>query len=145
MTLPIYPMTPTEFEDLFNHPSIQPSTGVPTHLEMSAGSLFDTPDNLGFSSDIGGMVFRKQDEGVYECHFYFLPGSGGKAILSTAKAMISEMFTHHEAYVIVGYPPRGNRAVRVIGTALGFHKLKNADCLDELGRHCETYVLRRCT
>lgn len=138
-------MSPAQLEVLYNHPLIYPSSGLPEGLHVFAGKLLENPANIGFVSDIGGAVFRYQDDGVYEGHFLFLPGSGGKAILDTARVMISEMFTRHEAYVIIGYTPRLNRAARIMSTALGFQKIKNTNHVDDLGRPCVTYVLRRWT
>ena len=145
MTHPIRPMTPNEFEELYNHPLIQPSRGIPENLYVFAGRLLEHPGNVGFITEIGGAIFCRQDDGVYEGHFFFLPGSGGKAILDASREMLSEMFTRHSAYVIIGHTPRVNRAARVISSALGFQKINNADCINELGQPCVTYVLRRWT
>ena len=89
------------------------------------------------------MVFFLLEDGVYDAHFYFIPGSGRKIIIDTARTMLNLMFTQYSAYAIKGYPPRDNRAVRVIGITLGFQKIPDEDFIDDLGRHCDTYILRR--
>ncbi len=129
---------------LVNHPGIRPTTGFPGDEPLSMSTVLFNPGNIGFwQDDIGGMLFCQEEAHLFECHFMFIPGSGGFLIKETARLMMDEMFTKHGAHVIRGYPPRENREVRVIGVALGFRKLPDQDFIDDLGRPCETYELRK--
>ena len=101
------------------------------------------PCNIGFwQDDIGGMLFCEEEDGIFEVHFLFIPGSGGLLVKETARAMLDEMFTKHGAHVITGYPPRDNRAVRTIGVGLGFKKTPNSEFLDDFARPSNKYELR---
>ncbi len=135
--------TTYDLDFLVNHPSIKPQLGFDTPHYLSMEEVLLRPGNIAFMSDIGGMIFAQERAHEFDSHFLFLPGSGGRAIKNAAQEMLDEMFTKRGAHVIRGYPPRDNRAVRVIGNALGYRKTPNADFIDGLGRHCETYELRR--
>lgn len=132
-----------DIEYLVNHPDIYPSTGFPEGCHADAEHFYDTEGNVAFLCIYGGMLFNNEGDGVFSGHFLFLPGTRGVDIMTAAKAMLIEMFTNRGASVIKGYPPRDNRAVRVIGTALGYRKLNKADFQDDFGRICETYEVRQ--
>lgn len=135
--------TTYDLDFLVNHPDIKPLLGFDTPYYISMENVLPCPGNIAFMSDIGGMIFSQLEAFTFDSHFLFIPGSGGMAIKNAAQEMLDEMFTKHGAHVIRGYPPRDNRAVRVIGNALGYQKIPNGDFIDGLGRHCETYELRR--
>lgn len=139
----IHKATPAELTDLLNHEDIFPATGYPAGSVIDAKDVYRTPGNIGFSSDIGGMFFEDKGEGVFEVHFLFIPRSGGAAIKRVATAILKEMFTNRGACVIRGYPPRDNRAVSLIGYSLGFRRLMVDDFVDDNGRVCLTYELRK--
>jgi hypothetical protein len=128
---------------LVNHPDIFPHTGAPEGSFIDMKEVLKDPRNVGFVTINGGMLFGYIEEGVYECHFLFIPGSEGHVIKDAAKAMIMEMFTNRGAHVIKGHPPRDNRAVRTLGVSLGFKKVPNSEFTDDLGRSCETYEIRK--
>lgn len=134
--------TVAELDSLANHPLIYPSTGHPKGGYISTAPLLDDPHNIALIDKPGAMFFEFVRPGVYDCHFLFLPCCGGKAILQSARAMLKEMFTNRGACVITGKPPRGNRAVRTIGTALGFTRNHGQDFTDALGRDCIVYTLK---
>lgn len=127
---------------LVNHKGIAKGLGITDLLPVNMGNVFWHHRNVFFTSEVGGMWFEYAGNHVFDCHFLFIPGSGGKAIKTAAQAMLSEMFTNREARAIRGYPPRDNRAVRVMGTSLGFQKIDEPLITDDLGRECETYELR---
>ena len=135
--------TQEDLDYLINHPKIYPTTGFPEGERLTSSMFFDNPRNVAFMCMYGGMLFNHEKDGVFSGHFLFLPGTKGTDILTAAKGMLQEMFTNHGASVIKGYPPRDNRAVRVIGNALGYHKIKDANFVDDLGRDCETYEVRQ--
>ncbi len=129
---------------LVNHPAIRPTTGFPGDDEITMHTVLLNPGNIGYwQDDIGGMLFCQSKAHEFDCHFMFIPGSGGFLIKETARAMLDQMFTKHGARVIRGYPPRENRAVRLIGYALGFRQIPSSDHVDELGRQCIAYELRK--
>lgn len=134
--------TQQDIEYLINHPGIYPSTGFPPGETAIIGTFFENPRNVAFTCMYGGMLFNQEEGDVFSGHFLFLPGTKGVDILTAAKGMLQEMFTKHGASVIRGYPPRENRAVRVIGNALGYHKIDNAIFTDDFGRDCETYEVK---
>lgn len=134
--------TQEDLDYLLNHPKIYPSTGFPEGERLTSSGFFDNEDNVAYVCMYGGMIFNYLGDGVYSGHFLFIPGTRGTDILTAAKGMLQDMFTKHSASVIKGYPPRENRAVRVIGTALGYQKIKGKDFVDELGRNCETYEVK---
>lgn len=123
-----------EMNDLLNHPKIRPTVTSDIKGHLSLGNFFD-PDlkNVALYSILGGLLFANQGDGQYEIHFLFIPGSPGKRLLATARAMLDHMFTQYRACGIQGYPPRDNRAVRLIGSALGFTKISNSDFTDQFG------------
>lgn len=127
---------------LINHPKIFPTTGIPEGQRGTMSALYDNPRNCAFTCLYGGMIFNHEGNDVFSSHFLFMPGSRGSDIMTAAKGMLQEMFTNHGARVIKGYPPRENRAVRVIGIALGYRKIKDASITDDFGRECETYEVR---
>lgn len=135
--------TTEDLDYLVNHPGIKPSTGFPVDAQITMAAVYAKPRNIGFTSKIGGMVFGHEGNSVFSSHFLFIPGSSGAEIKKLARAMLNEMFTRYGACAIKGYPPRENRAVRIIGVALGYHKIPNADFIDDFGRPCETYELRK--
>lgn len=135
--------TTDELTALVNHPAIFPAMGCPAGGVLDAKYLYRTPGNIGFTSDNGGMFFENLGEGVFEVHFLFIPGSGGTAIKRAAKAILHEMFTNRGACVIRGHPPRDNRAVSHIGYSLGFRRVQTDDFVDDNGRVCLTYELRK--
>lgn len=136
-------ITALDLNYLVNHPLIRPHMGFPGDDHISMDTVLCSPGNLGFwQNDIGGMLFCQEDAHIFEAHFLFIPGSGGLLIKTTARAMLDEMFTKRGARVIRGYTPRDNRAVRLIGYALGFRKIPDASFTDSFYRDCETYELR---
>ena len=139
----IHEATTDELTDLINHEAIFPATGYPAGEIIDMKNVYRTSGNIGFTSEIGGLFFENLGEGVFEIHFLFIPRSGGAAIKRVASAILDEMFTNRGACVIKGHPPRDNRAVRLIGYALGFRKTSADDFVDDLGRVCATYELRR--
>jgi hypothetical protein len=136
--------TTEDLNYLVNHPLIRPHTGFPDDGLISMDVVLLNPCNIGLlDGDIGGMLFGSEGEHEFSCHFLFIPGSGGFLIKETARAMLDQMFTKYGAHVIRGYPPRDNRAVRSIGVALGFKKIPKSDFIDDLGRPCDVYELRK--
>jgi len=134
--------TVKEINALVNHPLIYPSTGLPKGYEINAHSLMVSTLNIALISAPGAMFFEYISPNEYDCHFLFLPCCSGAAILQAARAMLHEMFTKHKAYVITGKPPRDNRAVRLMGNALGFKKIPNSSFTDVAGRKCDVYELK---
>lgn len=117
--------------------------GLSDDEQIDLSDFYKRNGNVAFWCPLGGMMFPYVEAGVYDSHFLFIPGHSAAEIKKYAAAMLDEMFTKHGARVIKGYPPRDNRAVRVIGTALGYRKIPNADVTDALGRDCETYEMRK--
>lgn len=135
--------TVEELDNLINHPKIFPSTGIPVGSHGTMSKLYDNPKNCAFTCMYGGMIFNHEGGNIFSGHFLFIPGTRGSDITTAARGMLQEMFTNHAASVIKGYPPRDNRAVRVIGNALGFRKIPDAVFVDDFGRECETYEVRQ--
>lgn len=135
--------TTSELTRLVNLPGIAPAMGIPYKQHLSMRNYYKRKGNIALSCPCGAMLFAYVGGGEYQCHWLFIPGSPGKDIKAHAKAMHDEMFTKHNARVIKGYPPRGNRAVRVVGTALGYTKIQDAEHTDDLGRPCDIYEMRR--
>ena len=136
-----YKATTEELTKLINYEAIFPAMGYPSGTVLDAKDLYRTKGNIGFTSDIGGMFFENKGQGVFEVHFLFLPRSPG--IKRVAEAMLKEMFTKRGAHVIRGHPPRDNRAVSHIGYSLGFRRILTGDFVDDNGRVCSTYELRK--
>ncbi len=141
-TYPISLATISQLNYFANHPLIFKSTGFPKNSTINMSNVYDDLHSVGFSCPIGAMLFEYLEPGVFECHFLFIPGSGGKDIKGYARAMADALFTNHGASVIKGFPPRDNRAVRALGVALGFVKVSGPDKIDGFGRICGTYELR---
>lgn len=131
-----------QIDFLINHPKIHPSTGMKPGEIGTMKDFFNNPLNIGYVDKCGGMIFNHEEGSRFSGHFLFIPGYPAKQIKATAKAMLIQMFTKRNASVIVGYPPRDNRAVRVIGNALGYRKIDINEFTDEFGRICETYEVR---
>ncbi len=134
--------TATELDALANHPLIYPSTGFPKGCYVATGAFLADPLNIALIDKPGAMVFEYIRPGIFDCHFLFLPCCSGKAILQSAKDMLYEMFTNKGACVITGKPPRDNRAVRLMGSSLGFTQIPNSDFIDAIGRKCIVYELK---
>ena len=134
--------TQEELDYLLNHPKIYPTTGFPEGERITSSGFFEEPRNVAFTCMYGGMLFNYLGDDIFSGHFLFMPGTRGIDTLTAAKGMLQEMFTNHGASVIKGYPPRDNRAVRVIGNALGYHKIKDANFVDDFGREGETYEVK---
>lgn len=134
-------MTVGELQDLVDDPTILPCYDLPEGMSWDVSDVLKG-NNIAFISDAGGLLFGYEAEGEWEVHFLFSNWFPGKVIKRDAAEMLQKMFTSYGARVIRGYPPRGNRAVRHMGNALGFKKLQLADVIDPFGRHCETYELR---
>lgn len=139
----IVPASTAELTRLVNHPKIKPATGLPEDCEISLAGYYENEGNCAFSCQHGAMLFVNEGDGVFDSHFLFIPGSPATEIKENAKAMIREMFTKHGARVITGHPPRDNRAVRVIGTAIGYQKIPDQSFIDAQGRDCEIYEIRK--
>tara|TARA_R110000772_G_C13310278_1_gene440218 strand:- start:9968 stop:10396 length:429 start_codon:yes stop_codon:yes gene_type:complete len=135
--------TVQEIEDIVNHDDIAPALGIMPDRYMDMSHAFDNEGNVCLMSNIGGMFFANAGDGVYDSHFLFIPGSGGAEIKDAAHAMITEMFTRADVKVITGAPPRDNRAVRHMGTALGYIKIPRSEHFDGLGRLCDKYEVRK--
>ncbi len=137
----------TELEYLVNHPSIAEACGVPEGARVTMHGVKAIPRAVGLISILpgvtGGLTFGHLGNDVFDVHFMFIPGGSGKQMLRVGRAIIKEMFTNRGARVIRGCPPRGNRAVRVVGIALGFIKLENAEFTNAQGRICDVYEIRR--
>lgn len=139
----IWKATTDELTILLNHEKISPWFGYREGTELSAEALYRTPGNIGFSSDVGGLFFENEGDGLFIIHAMFLPDRKGSAKKRAAKAMLTEMFTNRGAYVIRGNPPRDNRAVRHLCYSLGFRRMQIDDFVDDNGRVCSTYELRK--
>ncbi len=138
--------TVRELNYLANHPKIRPYIGFdgPVIAEITFEKVL-VPDvgNVALMSDIGGMIFEKTaEEGIFEGHYFFIPGSGGLVVKRQARAMLHEMFTARGARVITSYPPRVNRAAHVMNVALGCKRIPDGDYVDEGGRDCMTFEIR---
>lgn len=136
----------SDLEYLANHPNISKACGVPEGSMVDMSGVATTPRAVGFVSTlpgvVGGLMFGHLGDDVFDVHFMFLLGSSGKGVVKVSKAILQEMFTNRGARVIKGTPPRGNRAVRVIGISLGFTKIPNADFTNAQGHVCDTYEIR---
>lgn len=136
----------SDLEYLANHPDIAEACGVPEGSRADMSGVATTPRAVGFVSTlpgvVGGLMFGHLGDDIFDVHFMFMPGSSGKKMIQVGKAMMQEMFTNRGARVIKGTPPRGNRAVRVIGISLGFTKISNADHINAQGHICDTYEIR---
>jgi len=132
-----------ELQTIIDDPFILYQLGLPRGARYDLSGLRERGDVYSFIAKPGAMIFRRIAKGIYDSHFLFYKKYGGAAIKSAAHAMLNEMFTTYGASVIKGFPPRDNRAVRVIGCALGYEKVPNSEHIDELGRECEEYILRR--
>ena len=136
--------TTDELTYLANHPGIADAMGLRDDQHISMANFYTNNEgNIALSCPLGAMAFAYVGDGEYECHWLFIPGGGGKEIKACATKMHDEMFTKHNARVIKGYPPRGNRAVRVMGTALGYTKIAGTENTDDFGRICDIYEMRR--
>lgn len=135
--------TTSELTKLLNLPEVRPHFGYKEGCVLDASGLYRTPGNVGFSSDVGGLFFESEGDGVFVIHAMFKPLQNGKAVKAAAKAMLTEMFTSRGARVIRGNPPRDNRAVRHLCFSLGFRRLDMDDFVDDNGRVCSTYELRK--
>lgn len=127
---------------LANLPLVAPGFGLAKDMWIDLSKMYNKKGNVGFVAKGGGMIFAYAGDGVYECHFMFPTTIPGKVIKQAATVMIDEMFTKRGARVIKGCPPRDNRAVRVMGIALGFSKVDNSEFTDTLGRVCDVYEKR---
>lgn len=134
--------TVEEINALANHPLIHPHIGFPKGHTVDMGPLMTGTFNVALISVPGAMFFTYTSPGIYDCHFLFIPCCSGRAILQSAREMIHEMFTKYNAYVITGKPPRDNRAVRLMGNALGFKQIPNSDFIGASGRKCSVYELK---
>ncbi len=137
--------TVKELDYLANHPLIRPNVGfagpITTQITLEKVLIPDI-GNVALMSDIGGMLFQKTAvDGDFEGHYFFIPGSGGLAIKRQARAMLHEMFTARGAHVITSYPPRDNRAARMMNVALGSNRIPDGDYVDQGGRDCMTFKL----
>ena len=135
--------TTKELTYLANHPRIAPAFGIKDDQHLSLADYYKREGNLAFWSPLGAMMFPQVTPTVYDSHFLFIPGHSGREIKAYARQMLNEMFTRWNARVIRGYPPRENRAVRMLGVGLGYQKIPDADITDDIGRSCETYEIRR--
>ena len=135
--------TANELTYLVNHPRIAPAMGVGDGQLMDMAGVVEDKRNISLWCPLGAMIFGYESKGVYDSHFLFIPGHSAKEIRLHVRAMLTEMFTKYGALVIKGRPPRDNRAVRALGTPLGYTKIPNSEFTDDLGRKCEIYQVRR--
>lgn len=138
--------TTQDLDYFVNHPRIAPMLGLPWGSSVSMRPFYDRPRNMAFCCGAGAMAFAHLDNDTFESHLLFIPGLfRGADLKAYAKQMLDAMFTQHNARVIVGYPPRGHRAVRIFAIALGYKKIPNVTYTDGLGRECDKYELRQDT
>lgn len=98
-------------------------------LEQGGTGDDETPDEWFFSiggvaleHDGGCMPFVPLDgfPGYFDTHFLFPSDMRGIRALNSARAMLREMFTTHDACVITGTISRSHRAARWFIRQLGF-------------------------
>ena len=139
--------TTADLDYLVNHPKISKNCGVPEGLRVDMSPVAKTPRSVGLISTTpgaaGGLLFGYLGDDVFDIHFMFIPGGSGKALLCVGRAMLQEMFTNRGACAIKGFPPRGNRAVRIVGVALGFIKTPDTLITNTFGQVCDVYELRK--
>lgn len=135
--------TALEVEAALNHPANE-GRFFPPGSYFNCGRFYVANDgrNIALTTGAGCMLFCPREDGKYEVHFAFTPPMAGKVLLDVAREMLEHVFTHYGASVIVGSPPRENRAVRTIGYLLGFRPTGTVTT-DRLGRECIEYKLER--
>lgn len=133
-----------DINKLVNDKDIKEMLGLSDFTHIDMGNFYnERNNNVAFISPAGGMLFGDHGKRVYESHFMFYPRSNTADIMRYAREMHAEMFTKYKATVIKGHPPRGHRAVRTVGVALGYEKVPNTHIIDELERLCDIYEMRR--
>lgn len=126
-------------------PDVKRGLGLPADMFVDM-SRYYAGNGGNVAYEYGGNVVLFPDAALGVRHVHFLCGkTKGKELLRICRVMIDKLFTETDASVIVGEPPRDNRAVRAFGTALGFNKIPNSEHTDELGRVCDRYKLERKT
>jgi len=96
------------------HPEIRSAFGCnPNEMLMSFQEMADHPDDFALlrneAADMA-MVFEWSAPLVWQMHTLALPSCRGKRALADGKAVIREMFLHHNAAMIWGQTPVELRA-----------------------------------
>lgn len=111
---------------------------------IDARPFFVGGGNVGFrdESSNGFALFRYLGRGgLYDAHLICRPKITRP--IDIGRAGVALMFTHWRANAISALVPRANRASRVALRAIGGTPI--GDSVDNLGRPCIAYVLRRGT
>lgn len=132
-------LTTTELNEVVNHPDIHPAWGVDQEIDMS--NFYNEPKNIAYASIKGVVVFGYRGDGVYEVHMMKKKKIKAKEYRDLVRQCINTLFTVEGADVIIGQPPRSNRAACFFANTLGFQK--QDEIMDGLGRKCNHYELRK--
>lgn len=102
---------------LVNHPSIRPTCGG------DGKSFIDFTLNfkniISLECEGGAWLFFSEGDGVYECHYFFLPSRRGRKALDMGRKCLKYMFDVIGAIKLIGRAPIENRLTNFYNTALG--------------------------
>lgn len=121
--------------NLLNHPDIRPAMGGDGWLDAEL-----LPPHIYLGDERGGMLFIENATGIYEVHYLFTAEIRGGEALKIASGMILALMLDHDAKMIWGSVPIGNRPARIFTRKLGFTSLGIRERLD---KSFEDFVLRR--
>lgn len=96
------------FNEIANHPDVRPWLGGEGILDLR--QTVANPDNVAMRYLGGGLIYEKQDDGLYEVHSMFLPERRGKYAVTVMRHSLEYLFTHTDCLEILTRVPDGNRA-----------------------------------
>lgn len=111
-------LDPSFLSGIANNPVVRPFLGGEGFLDL-APTILD-PANFALVADNGGFVMIRHEQGVYEVHSMFLPGSD--AVMAMREGM-EYMFTRTDCEKLVTFVPDDNRGAVGIARAGNFKPL----------------------
>lgn len=106
---------------ILNHPDVLPWVTLPGFETLDATALLADHNNILLMVEGGGLIFHRDEPGLYEIHTNFLPSHRGKYAYDAIVAMLRWMFVRTDCMMLQTRVPAHNKAARLMTERCGGH------------------------
>jgi RimJ/RimL family protein N-acetyltransferase len=107
---------------ILNHPSVHPWVAADDNpLDLTA--TLAQPDRYALFGPLGGQLYHRVGDGIYEVHSAYLPEARGRVALATTRETLRWMFGRTDAVEIITRVPKGNLAALALARAVGMRHM----------------------
>lgn len=107
---------------IVNHPEVHPWVCGAHKGPLDLTGLVQDPNAYALFGEHGGVVFQRQQQGLFEAHSQYTPAGRGEWAVQCSRQVLEWIFTHTEAVEVMTRCPEGNLGAKTLAKVLGMTK-----------------------